>query len=47
MAGQDHDSAAGSGSLASECLARLLRGQEVPTGCLVNSKIWPGWKWQK
>jgi D-3-phosphoglycerate dehydrogenase / 2-oxoglutarate reductase len=47
MAGQDHTSAAGSGSLACECLARLWRGQEVPAGCLVNPQVWPGWKWKK
>ena len=45
MAGQDHDSVVGSGSLTCECLARLYRGQEVPPGCLVNASIWPGWKW--
>jgi D-3-phosphoglycerate dehydrogenase / 2-oxoglutarate reductase len=47
MAGQDHDSAAGSGSLACECLARLWRGQELPPGCLVNPAIGPKWKWKK
>ena len=45
MAGQDHESAAGVGSLACECLVRLYKGQEVPPGCLVNPSIFPGWKW--
>jgi len=45
VAGQDHESAAGAGSLACECLARLYRGEEPPPGCLINPTIWPGWKW--
>jgi phosphoglycerate dehydrogenase-like enzyme len=45
VAGQDHESAAGAGSLACECLARLYRGEELPPGCLINPTIWPGWKW--
>ncbi|HEX4144781.1 MAG TPA: phosphoglycerate dehydrogenase [Pirellulales bacterium] len=45
VAGQDHESAAAAGSLATECLACLYRGQELQPGCLVNPAIFPGWKW--
>ena len=42
MAGQDHESAAGVGSLACECLVRLYKGQEVAPGCLVNPSNFSG-----
>ncbi|HTU25663.1 MAG TPA: phosphoglycerate dehydrogenase [Pirellulales bacterium] len=45
VAGQDHESAAGAGSLSCECLARLYHGQELPPGCCVNPTVLAGWKW--